>query len=53
MALLFEQDHRFIKRLTRSILGFKMCNSARRTLSLIEPVHMIRKGQLFWTLCFR
>jgi len=41
-----EQDHRFIKRLTRPMLGFKTFNSARRTLSLIETVHMIRKGQL-------
>jgi len=41
-----EGDHRFIKRLTRPMLGFKSFNAARRTLSLIETVHMIRKGQL-------
>jgi len=41
-----EGDHRFIKRLTRPMLGFKSFNSASRTLSLIEIVHMIRKGQL-------
>ena len=41
-----EQDHRFIKRVTRPMLGFKKFNSARRTLSGIETIHMIRKGQL-------
>lgn len=41
-----EGDHRFIKRLTRPMFGFKSFNAARRTLSLIETVHMIRKGQL-------
>ena len=41
-----EQDHRFIKRLTRPMLGFKTFNTSRRTLSGIETVHMIRKGQL-------
>ena len=41
-----EGDHFFIKRRTRSMLGFKDFNSARRTLSGIETIHMIRKGQL-------
>jgi len=41
-----EGDHRFIKRLTRPMLGFKSFNSARRTLALIETIHMVRKGQL-------
>ena len=41
-----EKDHRFIKkRITRSS-GFKEFESARRTLSGIEMVHMIRKEQL-------
>lgn len=42
-----EQDHRAVKRMTRSILGFKSFWSATKTLAGIEVMHMIRKGQLF------
>jgi len=41
-----EQDHRFIKKQITRCLGFKEFESARRTLSGIEMVHMIRKKQL-------
>jgi transposase-like protein len=41
-----EQDHRNIKRIVKPILGFKSFNSARRTLSGIEAMNMIRKGQV-------
>ncbi|MBD2067466.1 DDE-type integrase/transposase/recombinase [Leptolyngbya sp. FACHB-671] len=41
-----EQDHRNIKRLVKPMMGFKMFNSARRTLSGIEAMNMIRKGQV-------
>jgi len=41
-----EQDHRFIKKLTRPMLGFKAFYSAAATLAGIEAAHMIRKGQL-------
>lgn len=41
-----EQDHRFIKKITRPMLGFKAFNSAAATLAGIEVAHMIRKGQL-------
>ena len=41
-----EQDHRAIKRLVRSMLGFKSFGSAAVTLAGIELMHMIRKGQL-------
>ena len=41
-----EQDHRFIKRITRPMLGFKAFHSASATLAGIEAAHMIRKGQL-------
>lgn len=41
-----EQDHRFIKKLIARGLGFKEFESAKRTLSEIEIVHMIRKNQL-------
>ena len=41
-----EQDHRFIKRITRPMLGFKAFHSAAATLAGIEMAHMIRKGQI-------
>jgi len=41
-----EQDHRAIKRITRSMLGFKDFNCARVILSGIELMHMIKKGQM-------
>ncbi len=46
-----EQDHRFIKRRTRPMLGFKAFASAAATLDGIEVSHMIRKGQLTPGLC--
>ncbi len=41
-----EQDHRFIKKLTRPMLGFKSFDAAQATLAGIETPHMIRKGQV-------
>jgi putative transposase len=41
-----EQDHSFIKRITRPMLGFKAFHSADATLVGIETAYMIRKGQL-------
>ena len=41
-----EQDHRFIKRITRPMLGFKEFHSASVTLRGIELVRMIRKCQM-------
>ena len=43
---IIEQDHRNIKRLTKPMMGFGSFNSARRTLSGIEAMSMIRKGQV-------
>jgi putative transposase len=43
---LAEQDHRFIKKITRPMMGFKAFHSAKATLDGIETAHMIRKGQL-------
>ena len=40
-----EQDHRFIKKITRPTLGFKAFHSAAATLAGIEVAHMIRKKQ--------
>ena len=42
---ILEQDHRFIKRITRPMLGFKAFHSAVATLEGTELAHMIRKGQ--------
>ncbi len=41
-----EQDHRAVKRITRSMLGFKSFRCSRILISGIETMHMIRKGQL-------
>ncbi|KAF2328063.1 IS6 family transposase [Flavobacterium ginsenosidimutans] len=41
-----EQDHRFIKWRIQNGLGFKSFESAKRTLSGIEVVHMLRKNQM-------
>jgi putative transposase len=38
-----EQDHRFIKKITDPIMGFKAFHSARATIEGIETAHMIRK----------
>jgi putative transposase len=43
---IIEQDHRFVKRITAPMLGFKAFHSAEATLAGIETTHMIRKGQL-------
>lgn len=40
-----EQDHRRIKRRTRSMLGFKSETAAGITLAGIEFIHMMRKQQ--------
>ena len=42
---LVEQDHRFIKKITKPMLGFCSLKSARATLCGIELHHMLKKGQ--------
>lgn len=42
-----EQDHRFIKKRVRNMLGFQSLHTATKTLAGIEAMHMIRKGQTF------
>jgi putative transposase len=44
---IIEQDHRFVKRITAPMLGFKAFHSSEATLVGIETAHMIRKGQLY------
>ncbi|GHP00452.1 IS6 family transposase [Reticulibacter mediterranei] len=41
-----EQDHRFIKRLTKPGMGFFSFETAWRTLQGFEVMNMLRKGQL-------
>jgi putative transposase len=41
---LVEQEHRFIKKITKPMMGFKAFHSAKATVAGIETVHMIRKG---------
>jgi len=43
---LIEQDHRFIKKITNPMMGFKAFHSTKATIDGIETAHMIRKGQL-------
>jgi len=40
-----EQDHRFIKKITKPMKGFKSFESAQATISRIELHHMLRKEQ--------
>jgi putative transposase len=43
---IIEQDHRGVKRVTRPMLGFQSFEAAQSTLTGIELMHMLRKGQL-------
>jgi putative transposase len=40
-----EQDHRAIKRITKSMMGFKAFHSAEATIAGIELHHMLKKRQ--------
>lgn len=40
-----EQNHRFIKKLVRPMLGFQSFQTATKILASIEAMHMIKKGQ--------
>jgi len=42
---IIEQDHRFVKKITNGMRGFKAFHSAKATLSGIELHHMLRKNQ--------
>lgn len=41
-----EQDHRFIKKRTKPMLGFKSFRSAKITIAGIENIRIIQKGQI-------
>jgi transposase-like protein len=40
-----EQDHRFIKKRIRPMLGLKSFRTAKRIIAGIDAMHMIKKGQ--------
>ncbi|MHC5721495.1 MAG: DDE-type integrase/transposase/recombinase, partial [Nostoc sp.] len=42
---IIEQDHRFIKKITKPMMGFKSFITAQATLAGIELWHMIKKLQ--------
>ena len=46
---IIEQDHRFIKKRTKPMLGFKSFNSAKITITGIENIRIIQKGQIIGT----
>ena len=48
-----EQDHRFVKRITKPMLNFKSFRAAKNVLAGIELMHMIRKGQLLLKSCIK
>ncbi len=43
---IIEQDHRFIKRKVKPMLGFNSLKTAENTICGIEIMHMIKKGQI-------
>lgn len=43
---LIEQDHRFVKKRTKLTLGFKNFYAAKETISGIENIRMIQKGEI-------
>jgi transposase, IS6 family len=43
---ILEQDHRFIEKRVRSMLGLKSFRTATSILSGIEAMHMIKKEQI-------
>ena len=43
-----EQDHRFIKKRVRSMLGLKSFRTATSIISVLEAMHIIKKGSLFY-----
>jgi transposase-like protein len=48
---IIEQDHRFIKKRIKPMLGFKRLTSAKNTIAGIEMMNMIRTGQVEGIQC--
>jgi transposase-like protein len=43
-----EQDHRAVRRRWRAMQCFRSFHTAERTPEGVEPMHMLRKGQVKW-----
>ena len=41
-----EQDHHFIKKRVRSMLGLKTFRTAKQIICGVKVMHMLKKGQL-------
>ncbi|WP_142393661.1 DDE-type integrase/transposase/recombinase, partial [Bacillus thuringiensis] len=41
---MIEQDHRFIKKRIRNMLGFKSLRTATKMIAGIKAMHMVKKG---------
>ena len=50
---IIEQNHRFIKKKVKPMLGFKSFETSKKTISGIEIMHMVRKGQVEEIQCVR
>ncbi len=44
---IIEQDHRFIKKRMRTMLGLKSFQTAKRVLTGLEAMRMMKKRQIF------
>lgn len=44
---IIKQDHRFIQKRVRSMLGLKSFGTATSIISRIEAMHMVKKSNLF------
>ncbi|WP_242321867.1 DDE-type integrase/transposase/recombinase, partial [Bacillus cereus group sp. BfR-BA-01354] len=42
---IIEQDHRFIKKRIRNMLGLKLLHTATKMIAGIEAMYMVKKGQ--------
>lgn len=45
---ILEQNHRFIKKRIRSMLGLQYFRTSSSSISGIEAIHMIKRGNLFY-----
>ena len=50
LNIIVEQDHCFIKRRIRSMLGFKSFRTATSILAEVEAMHMIKKNRLIYRI---
>jgi len=42
---IIEQDHQFVKKRIRNMLGLKSLQTARKMIDGVEAMHMVKKGQ--------